>query len=127
MSACAEAAFCASVVDTYSPLKEYLFRAICDDDDPVGNDRPVRMSAREAEVLDALGAHLSNAQIAGRLHISVRTVESHVASLLRKLGAADRRELAGLAAVTRPTAAPLNLPAPWTTFIGREPERAALV
>jgi DNA-binding CsgD family transcriptional regulator len=45
------------------------------------------MSAREAEVLDALGAHLSNAQIAGRLHISVRTVESHVASP-RKLGAA---------------------------------------
>jgi DNA-binding CsgD family transcriptional regulator len=111
MPACAEAAFCASVVDTYSPLTEYLFRAICDDD-PVGNDRPVRMSAREAEVLDALGAHLSNAQIARRLHFSVRTVESHVASPLRKLGAADRRELAGLAAVTRPTAAPLNLPAP---------------
>jgi DNA-binding CsgD family transcriptional regulator len=57
---------------------------------------PVGMSAREAEVLDALGAHLSDAQIAGRLHISVRTVESHVASLLRRLGAADRRELAGL-------------------------------
>jgi hypothetical protein len=54
MSACAEAACCASVVDTYSPLKEYLFRAI-GDDDPVGNDRLVRMSAREAEVLDALG------------------------------------------------------------------------
>jgi predicted ATPase/DNA-binding CsgD family transcriptional regulator len=85
------------------------------------------MSAREAEVLDALGAHLSNAQIAGRLHISVRTVESHVASLLRKLHAADRRELAGLAAVTRPTAAPLDLPAPWTTFIGRERERAGVL
>jgi predicted ATPase/DNA-binding CsgD family transcriptional regulator len=82
------------------------------------------MSAREAEVLGALGAHLSNAQIARRLHISVRTVESHVASLLRKLGAADRRELAGLAAVIRLTAAPLDLPAPWTTFIGRERERA---
>ena len=55
------------------------------------------MSAREAEVLDAVAAHLSNAQIAGRLHISVRTVESHVRSLLRKFGAADRRELAALA------------------------------
>ena len=59
------------------------------------------MSAREAEVLDAVGAHLSNAQIASRLHISVRTVESHVSSLLRKFGAADRRELAGLAPVAR--------------------------
>jgi hypothetical protein len=57
----------------------------------------------------------------------VRTVESHVASLLRKLGAADRRELAGLAAVTRPTAAPLNLPAPWTTFMGRERDRAGVL
>jgi DNA-binding CsgD family transcriptional regulator len=126
MSACGGAASCASVVGTYPPLKEYLFCRICDDD-PVGNDRPVGMSAREAEMLDALGAHLSNAQIAGRLHISVRTVERHVASLLRKLGAADRRELAGLAAVTRPTAAPLNLPAPWTTFIGRERERAGVL
>jgi predicted ATPase/DNA-binding CsgD family transcriptional regulator len=85
------------------------------------------ISAREAEVLDAVGAHLSNAQIAGRLHISVRTVESHVASLLRKLGAADRRELVTLAAVTRPVAAPLGLPAPWTTFVGREQERAGVV
>jgi DNA-binding NarL/FixJ family response regulator len=50
------------------------------------------ISVREAEVLNALGEHLTNAQIAQQLHISVRTVESHVSSLLRKLGAADRRE-----------------------------------
>ena len=54
----------------------------------------------------------------------MRTVESHVASLLRKLDAADRRELADLAAVTRSSATPPDLPAPWTTFIGRELERA---
>ncbi len=41
------------------------------------------MSPREAEVLDAVGAHLTNAQIAQKLNISVRTVESHVSSLLR--------------------------------------------
>jgi DNA-binding CsgD family transcriptional regulator len=39
---------------------------------------PVEVSDREAEVLAALGAHLTNAQIAGRLHLSVRTVEGHV-------------------------------------------------
>jgi DNA-binding NarL/FixJ family response regulator len=55
------------------------------------------ISEREAEVLEAVGSHLSNAQIAGRLHISVRTVESHVSSLLRKFGVADRRTLAELA------------------------------
>ncbi len=54
------------------------------------------VSAREAEVLEALGAHLSNAQIARRLQISVRTVESHVSSLLRKYGVADRRALAAV-------------------------------
>jgi DNA-binding CsgD family transcriptional regulator len=57
---------------------------------------PVEVSGRETEVLAAVGAHLSNAQIAGRLHLSVRTVEGHVSSLLRKYGVADRRELAAL-------------------------------
>lgn len=65
----------------------------------MGDVLPTGRSAREAEVLDAVGAHLSNAQIADRLHISVRTVESYVSSLLRKFGAADRQELAGFAAV----------------------------
>jgi pimeloyl-ACP methyl ester carboxylesterase/DNA-binding CsgD family transcriptional regulator len=56
------------------------------------------VSDREAEVLGLVGAHLSNAQIARRLVISVRTVESHVSSLLRKLDVASRKELAELAA-----------------------------
>ena len=85
------------------------------------------MSEREAEVLDAVGAHLSNAQIAGRLHISVRTVESHVSSLLRKFGAADRRELARLAAVARTPPAAVGLPARWTSFVGRDGERATVL
>ena len=52
------------------------------------------VSAREAEVLSGVAEHLTNAEIAERLFISVRTVESHVSSLLRKLGVADRRALA---------------------------------
>lgn len=51
------------------------------------------ISAREAEVLALLGEHLSNAEIAARLFISVRTVESHVSALLRKLDEPDRRAL----------------------------------
>jgi DNA-binding CsgD family transcriptional regulator len=56
------------------------------------------ISAREAEVLTLVAQHLSNAEIGARLFISVRTVETHVSSLLRKLGVPDRRGLAQLAA-----------------------------
>ena len=90
------------------------------------------MSEREAEVLKAVGAHLSNAQIAGRLHISVRTVESHVSSLLRKFGVPDRRALADLAPVVtaRQQAGPgtvVGLPSARTSFIGRSFEQAGVL
>src|SRR5207247_11198594 len=98
----------------------------------VGDTYASGMSQGEAEVLEALGAHLSNAQIAGRLHISVRTVESHVSSLLRKFGVTDRRELAELAQTVLAhdagrRAAQVVLPAQWTSFVGRDPERAPML
>ncbi|MGI5204583.1 LuxR C-terminal-related transcriptional regulator [Spirillospora sp. CA-108201] len=83
------------------------------------------VSEREAEVLTALGARMSNAQIAGRLHISVRTVESHVSSLLRKYGVPDRWALAELARSGTPDLGRVaGLPASGTTFVGRDVERA---
>ena len=87
------------------------------------------ISAREAEVLALLAEHLTNAEIGARLFISVRTVESHVSSLLRKLEMPDRRALSRRAAElaradqSRPGPA---LPAPLTSFIGRVRERAEL-
>jgi len=89
----------------------------------------VEISAREAEVLALVGEHLSNAEIGARLFISVRTVESHVSSLLRKLEVPDRRALAQRASepahTDRSHPAPV-LPAPLTSFIGRKLERAEL-
>lgn len=81
------------------------------------------LSEREVEVLLAVGEHLSNREIGHRLHISERTVESHVSSLLRKLDAADRRALAALAgraaAGDDGQRAFCGLPAAWTSFVGR--------
>ena len=77
-------------------------------------------------MLSGVAEHLTNAEIPERLFISVRTVESHVSSLLRKLGAADRRALAGFAAAvtdgavpSRPRRTASALPAPLTPFVGR--------
>ncbi len=50
------------------------------------------LSEREAEVAELMLRALSNRQIAARLVISERTVESHVSSILRKEGVATRTE-----------------------------------
>ncbi|MEV4532281.1 LuxR C-terminal-related transcriptional regulator [Asanoa sp. NPDC049518] len=84
------------------------------------------ISAREAEILTLVGEHRSNAEIAAQLVISVRTVEAHVSSLLRKLEAPDRRALADLARAERTSQARAALPAPLSAFIGRTEERGAL-
>jgi predicted ATPase/DNA-binding CsgD family transcriptional regulator len=87
---------------------------------------PPKVSKREAQVLAALGSRLSNAEIAAGLHISVRTVESHVSSLLRKHGVSDRLALAALAVRPGPGRPQvLGVPSAWTSFVGRGAERDA--
>jgi DNA-binding CsgD family transcriptional regulator/tetratricopeptide (TPR) repeat protein len=67
---------------------------------PRGETRvnPAGLTARQVEVLRLLGLGYTNAQIATQLVVSVRTVDSHVAAVLAKLGAATRREAAARAA-----------------------------
>ncbi len=55
-----------------------------------------RPSEREQEVLRLIGEGVSNKEIAAELHISIKTVEKHVSSLLRKSGATNRTMLANL-------------------------------
>jgi DNA-binding NarL/FixJ family response regulator len=59
---------------------------------------PAGLTARQVDVLRLLGQGCTNAQIADRLVLSVRTVDSHVAAVLDKLGVRDRRDAAARAA-----------------------------
>ena len=58
---------------------------------PVLAERGALLTSREWDVLELLRAGLTTAQIAERLSISSATVRSHVASIVRKLGARDRQ------------------------------------
>ena len=51
------------------------------------------LTSRESEIVTLAAEGLSNAEIAERLVLSVRTVESHIYRAMHKLGLSDRREL----------------------------------
>jgi two-component system response regulator NreC len=54
---------------------------------------PSPLTARERDVLRLLALGHTNAQTADRLHLSVRTVETHRANIQSKLGISNRAEL----------------------------------
>ena len=60
-------------------------------DESTGPEEP--LSPREQEVLKLIAEAHTNRQIAEVLHLAEKTVESHRANLLRKLGMRDRVEL----------------------------------
>jgi DNA-binding CsgD family transcriptional regulator len=59
---------------------------------PVTRANPQGLTNRELEVLPLLAGGLRNAEIAGRLSTSPRTVEHHVSGILMKLNARSRAE-----------------------------------
>jgi two-component system, NarL family, response regulator NreC len=59
---------------------------------------PELLSARERDVLRLLARGHTNREVAERLHLSVRTVEWHRASIQRKLNITSRAGLVDFAA-----------------------------
>ncbi len=61
-------------------------------------EHPLGLTRREQEVLGLICAGHTNAEIAGQLFISAKTVDHHVSAVLAKLGAPDRNAAAAEAA-----------------------------
>ena len=60
-----------------------------------------QLTPREREVLQLIARGYRYKEIAARLHLSIKTVESHVSSVLRKLQLSSRHELSRWAAERR--------------------------
>ena len=67
-----------------------------------GRKEPSVLSPRETEVLRLMALGHTNREIAERLSLSVRTVETHRAHVQQKLGLASRPELTRYALENRP-------------------------
>jgi DNA-binding NarL/FixJ family response regulator len=69
--------------------------------DAVADPELDQLTAREREVLQLIARGYRYKEIAARLHLSPRTVESHVSAVLRKLQLSSRHELTRWAAERR--------------------------
>lgn len=68
---------------------------------PEGRKLARAISDREMEIIERLGQGLSNKQIAAALHLSIKTVHTHLANLRRKLGLESNHQLIEWAVVQR--------------------------
>ena len=70
--------------------------------EPLGGDAELdNLTPREREVLQLIARGYRYKEIAARLHLSIKTVEAHVSSVLRKLQLTSRHELSRWAAQRR--------------------------
>jgi DNA-binding CsgD family transcriptional regulator len=79
---------------------------------PAGHDARLlsELTTREAEVLRAIAAGRTNAQIASALFVTEGTVKSHVKHILRKFGAGNRTEAVAKYHRAQGAASPYSVP-----------------
>jgi DNA-binding NarL/FixJ family response regulator len=78
----------------FSPrLAGFVLDAFADTQPQVLDPELDRLSAREREVLRLIARGYTYKDVAGELHLSVKTVETHVSSVLRKLQLSNRHQL----------------------------------
>jgi DNA-binding NarL/FixJ family response regulator len=88
----------------FSPrLAGFVLDAFRGDGEVSGTGDPEldQLTSREREVLQLIARGYRYKEIAARLHLSARTVESHVSAVLRKLQLSNRNELTRWAAERR--------------------------
>jgi DNA-binding CsgD family transcriptional regulator len=86
-------------------LRELGVRVVPRGPAPATRTHPAGLTSRQVDVLDLLGEGLTNAEIATRLVVSVRTVDHHVSSILGKLGVPSRRAAVAAGRVSAATGA----------------------
>jgi DNA-binding CsgD family transcriptional regulator/tetratricopeptide (TPR) repeat protein len=88
----------AAVRFTRQKMRRLAIRSIPAGPRTATREHPLGLTRREHEVLDLICAGHTNAEIAGKLFISVKTVDRHVSAVLAKLGAPTRGAAATRAA-----------------------------
>ena len=79
----------------FSPrLAGFVLDAFSAPDAPVTDAEMDRLTSREREVLRLIARGYTYREVAQELVLSVKTIETHVSSTLRKLQLSNRRELA---------------------------------
>jgi len=86
----------------FSPrLAGFVLDAFASPDTPVSDPELDQLTNREREVLRLLARGYAYKEIAKELYISIKTVETHVSNVLRKLQVSNRYELSRWAAHRR--------------------------
>jgi two-component system, NarL family, response regulator DevR len=80
--------------DVTKRVLERLRKAKIDDKDP----KLSRLSPQEERILDLVGEGMTNREIAGRIHLSDKTVKNYVSTILQKLEVSRRAEAASYVA-----------------------------